>query len=401
MDVAWPHLASDDRWLRFAARVAIESQDAGDWQQRALDETNVKAALTALLALARVGDASIQNHLLESLARLACTDLTEEQTLDALRVLQLCFIRMGKPDADAANETIEALSQHYPAKSESVNRELCQLLVFLEAPDVLPKTLALMSAASTQQEQMHYAFVLRNVKRGWTTEQRRTYFSWFNKALREYNGGNSFKPYLINIRKEAVATLTEAERNELASILETRAPAAFTPRPRQLVKEWSFTELEPTLAQVATRRSFNRGKQAFIDAQCVACHRVANEGGAVGPDLTGVSGRFNHRDLLDNILSPSKIISDRYQSFTITKRDGDEVSGCVTEETDDKLVVIVNPLANQREEIAKKDIQSRVVSKISAMPEGLLNVLTRDEILDLLAFIESDGKPGSAAFRVK
>jgi len=69
----------------------------------------------------------------------------------------------------------------------------------------------------------------------------------------------------------------------------------------------------------------------------------------------------------------------------------------VTEETDDKLVVIVNPMTNQREEIAKKDITSRTVSKISAMPEGLLNVLSKDEILDLLAFIEADGKVNSTA----
>ncbi len=398
VDFAWPYLNNEDRWLRFAARVAVESQDVTDWQQRALDETNVNASLTALLALARRGDDSLQNKLLESLSRLADAKLTESQTLDALRVLQVCFIRMGKPDSDAARETIEALSQFYPAKSESVNRELCQLLVFLEAPDALPKTLALMATAPTQQEQMHYAFVLRNVKHGWTLEQRRAYFSWFNKALREYSGGNSFKPYLVNIRKDAVASLTETERNELASILEERTPVVFTPRPRQLVKEWSFVELEPELGKVASRRSFKRGKQAFIDAQCVACHRVGGEGGAVGPDLTGVSGRFSRRDLLDNILAPSKIISDRYQSFTITKRDGDEFSGCVTEETDDKLVVIVNPMTNQREEIVKKDIQSRVVSKLSAMPEGLLNVLGREEILDLLAFIESDGKPTAAAF---
>jgi putative heme-binding domain-containing protein len=308
---------------------------------------------------------------------------------------------MGKPDSDTADEIIKTLTPFYPARSESVNRELCQLLVYLEAPDALPKTLGLMAAVATQQEQMHYAFVLRNVKHGWTMEQRRVYFSWFNKALREYSGGNSFKPYLINIRKDAVAMLTEAERNELASILEARAPAAFTPRPRELVKEWSFAELEPALAQVATQRSFTRGKQAFIDAQCIACHRVGGEGGAVGPDLTGVSGRFSRRDLLDNILSPSKIISDRYQNFTLTKRDGNEISGCVTEETDDKLVLIVNPMTNQREEIAKKDIESRVVSKLSAMPEGLLNVLTRDEILDLLAFVESDGKPTSAAFAAR
>jgi len=394
---AWPHLASKDRWLRFAARIAIESQDVETWQDRALAEKNVDASLTALLALARVGDSSLRDKILENLGDLGETMSTEEQMLSALRVVQLCFVRMGKPEGETADDVIKALSHFYPAKSEKLNRELSQLLVYLQAEHVVADTLALMNAAKTQEEQMHYAFVLRNAKEGWTMDQRRAYFSWFNKALREYKGGNSFKPFLINIRKDAVATLTDAERNELASILEERVPAAFTPRPRQLVKEWSFAELEPTLAQPG-KRSFERGRQAFIDAQCFACHRVGGEGGAVGPDLTGVSGRFNRRDLLDNVLSPSKIISDRYQSYTVAMRDGDEFTGYITDETADKLVLIVNPMTNERQEIAKKNIASRAVAKTSAMPEGLLNVLPQDEILDLLAFLEADGKRSAAVF---
>ena len=125
---------------------------------------------------------------------------------------------------------------------------------------------------------------------------------------------------------------------------------------------------------------------------------MGNDGGSVGPDLTGVAGRFNRRDLLENILLPSKVISDRYQSFTITKRDGEEVSGCITEETDEKIVLLVNPMTQQSQEVLKKDIQSRAVSKLSQMPEGLLNVLTREEILDLLAYLEADGKPDQARF---
>jgi putative heme-binding domain-containing protein len=157
-------------------------------------------------------------------------------------------------------------------------------------------------------------------------------------------------------------------------------------------------ELAPALSEAGHGRSFAQGKEAFAAAQCAACHRMGNDGGSVGPDLTGVAGRFNRRDLLENILLPSKVVSDRYQSFTITKRDGEEVSGCITEETDEKIVLLVNPITQQREEVLKKDIQSRAVSKVSQMPEGLLNVLTREEILNLLAYLEADGKPGHAAF---
>jgi glucose/arabinose dehydrogenase len=157
VEFAWRYLDSEDRWLRFAARVAIESQDLSRWQQRALDETRINASINALLALARRGDREVQHALLESLGRLAARNLNEAQGLEALRVLELCFIRMGKPNPETAAEVVKILSRFYPAKTENLNRELCQLLVFLDAPDVLTNTLALMADAATQEEQMHYA----------------------------------------------------------------------------------------------------------------------------------------------------------------------------------------------------------------------------------------------------
>jgi len=244
VDFAWPYLDSPDRWLRYAARIAIESQDVSGWQQRALDETRVNASINALLALSRKGNKALQTPLLESLGRLTGEELTEAQSLEALRVLQLCFIRMGRTDAEMSGKVVKALSRFYPAKAENLNRELCQLLIYLEAPDAIAKTLALMAAAQTQEAQMHYAFALRNVKSGWTPEQRRVYFSWFNKALRDYKGGNSFAKYLVNIRKDALDKLTDSERTEVASVIESRTsvPVPVAP-PRSFVKEWTMAEL--------------------------------------------------------------------------------------------------------------------------------------------------------------
>ncbi len=398
LETAWPQLGSPDRWLCFAARVAVESQDVSAWRQRALAENNLDASLTALLALARSGEHADQAAIIARLCDRLSGKLDEPRALDAARVLQLALIRLGTPDLPTARKAIETLSRIYPAPSEKLNRELGQILVYLDAPDVLPKTLALMAAAPTQEEQMHHAFVLRNVKHGWTSAQRRAYFEWFQKALAEYHGGQSFRPFLVNIRKDALSALTDAERAEVASLLENKLPGAWTPRPRQIVREWSFAELEPALA-AGGLRSFQSGRQAFIDAQCMACHRVGQDGGSIGPELTGVSGRFGARDLLENILLPSKIISDRYQTYTISTRDGEEYSGFITDETPDKLVVIVNPLANTRQEIAKKEISSRAVAKTSAMPEGLVNVLSREEILDLVAFIQADGRNDPVLFK--
>ena len=78
--------------------------------------------------------------------------------------------------------------------------------------------MALMTKAPTQEEQMEYALSLRNLKTGWTIDQRKTYFTWFLKAA-NYRGGHSFAGFVNNIKKEAVALLSDEE----TSFLETNS----------------------------------------------------------------------------------------------------------------------------------------------------------------------------------
>src|SRR5262249_21368725 len=110
------------------------------------------------------------------------------QKLEKLRLIELSFIRQGKPEPQLAKLAIEKLDRIYPAESELLNRELSQLLIYLEAPDVLPKTLTLLDKARTQEEQAHYIFHLRDLKTGWTLQQRKHYFAWFDAA------GNRTRP---------------------------------------------------------------------------------------------------------------------------------------------------------------------------------------------------------------
>ena len=225
---------------------------------------------------------------------------------------------------------------------------------------------------------------------GWTHPQREAYFNWFNRAQQEYTGGNSFGKFLAKIKQEAVAALPESERTALAPLLEARpAKSAPVEAQRSFVKEWTMNDLLPLLDRVGQNRSLVKGKAAFVAAQCQACHRFGNEGGSVGPDITAAASRFNRRDLLDSILLPSKVVSDQYRNFTITKRDGSDVTGLLVEETSTKVVVMTNALTKEQVEISKADIATRSASQLSPMPEGLLNTLTQDEILDLLAYIES------------
>ena len=118
----------------------------------------------------------------------------------------------------------------------------------------------------------------------------------------------------------------------------------------------------------------------------------------MGPDLTGVGGRFNAQDLLESILQPSKVISDQYQNIDIRTKDNDAFSGRIESEDADKIVLKTNPVA-KGVIIKKANIKSRGPSKTSSMPQGLLNILTEEEILDMLAYLRSGGDPTDDAFR--
>jgi hypothetical protein len=221
VDFAWPHLNSDDRLIRYAARVAIEAQDPAQWTERALAENQPTASANALIALSRVADKSMQPRILAALARLDLDKLTEAQLLEALRAYEVCMIRMGQPDAAAASAIVTRLDALYPAKSTFVNHELCQLLVFLDSPTVIAKSLPLLEAAKTQEEQLFYVFTLRDINHGWTAPQREAYFAWLNRAKQNYTGGASYKLFLKNIREDAIKTLSESETIALAPLLKS------------------------------------------------------------------------------------------------------------------------------------------------------------------------------------
>jgi putative heme-binding domain-containing protein len=417
IDTIWPWLDSPDRWMRYAARTALEFRNAAAWQDRALAETNTSGGLTALLALARSGPPEIQRDLLLALKKFPLSGLTEEQQLLKLRILEVSFSRQGRPDPDLAKLAIEKLDAHYPAASEALNRELCQILLYLNAPDAITKTLTLLDKAPTQEEQTAYVLHLRTITNGWTIEQRKHYLSWFDKnrdniqhdpelikyfkdAGRDYSDGASFPAYLASFKQDAIDTLTPAERDELAEFLpaENNAAPDAAP-PHKFVKEWHMEDIQPDLDQLKSGRSYAKGKEAYAAAQCILCHRFGKTGGSVGPELAAVSSRLTSRDILESILLPSKVVSELYQNTILTLKNGDDVTGRIVGETDQRLTVMTDPIKSTKVEVNKSEVTGRRLSKVSPMPEGLVNILTEDQILDLIAYLQSGGKKSYAAFK--
>jgi putative heme-binding domain-containing protein len=402
VDAAWPYLGHPDRFIRYAARVAIEHQDPKTWRERALAGAEPQAALTALLALARAGDKSLQPLLLGALDRLAWDDLSFAQKLELLRVYGLAFIRMGAPDSPTAARVIGRFDPLFPAQSRELNAELCKLLVYLQAPSAAGKAMALLAKAPTQEEQMEYAAALRMLRAGWTPELRKAYFSWFLKAA-QFKGGASFSGFLREIKTDALATLSPEEKVALKPILDARPdtrPAAAPLVSRPFVKAWTVDELAPLVEQATSARNFDRGRTLFAETLCFSCHRFANEGGSVGPDLTGAGSRFSPRDLLESVVLPSKSVSDQYQAVNIALVDGRVITGRIVNLNGDGMMVNTNMLdPNAMTTVDRKRVEEIVPSPVSMMPEGLLNSLTKDEVLDLMAYLLSGGDRDNAAFK--
>ena len=398
---AWPFLSNPDRFLRYAARVAIEHQPVESWAEQALTEKKPLALLNALVALSRCGQSDLQPRIVSALSQLPWDELTEEEQLALLRVYALTFARMDAPDAKVREAALAHLDRHYPARTQHLNAELSRVLIYLEAPGVVGRTLKLMAAARTQEEQIHYAFSLRTLKNGWTLDQRREYFSWFNTSG-AFRGGHSFAGFLRNARNEAVDLLSDKDKLALKAVLNARLEAVEpdqTIKARPHVKQWQVDELASAAEQLQGR-NFERGRELFAAAACFKCHRFDGQGGIIGPDLTGVGKRFNSRYLLESLIEPSKVVSDQYQASVFVTASGQTIVGKVANLNGDKLMVITNMLdPGKLTDLPRSEIEEQSPSPVSMMPTALLDTFQEDEILDLLAYLKSGGDANDPAFK--
>ena len=427
VEFIWPNLGHSDRHIRFAARTAIEHQDVKLWQKQALTEDNAETLISAVIALARQGDKSLEPQILSALDRIDINSLTDMQKLAILRAYGLTIVRMGQPDQQTADRISQKLDPLYPAKTDDLNRELSRLLVALNSPTVITKALKLMHAESQQKpeeygellarnagyggtiaamlanrpeiQKIHYALVLRNMRYGWTLEQRKEYFAWFGPAMQR-SGGASYVGFIKNIRDEALATLSAAEKKALDSeSLIVVVKAAELPKPKGPGHAWTLDEMVGLSKAGLTGRNFENGLRTYAAARCVVCHRFDGAGGATGPDLTNVAGRFSYRDLGESLVDPSKVVSDQYRASFIETIKGKIITGRVTSEANGKVIVLTDPEDGTKVvQIPKGDVESITPSKVSLMPKDLLKTLNKDELLDLLAYLMSRGNPNDVMF---
>jgi putative heme-binding domain-containing protein len=170
--------------------------------------------------------------------------------------------------------------------------------------------------------------------------------------------------------------------------------AYMASRPQVTLTEWKLEDLAPDLPKVGADRNLANGRHLFTQLACRQCHTIAGEGYAYGPDLTEVGQRWkgDRSAVLQQILEPSRAIEERYRSVSFGLKDGEEVTGMVLKDDSETVTVQLGASDTLIQTLKKSDITHRQPQKNSVMPLGLLNALSKDQILDLMAFLESGGK---------
>lgn len=434
----WPLLKHKDRHVRYAARIALEHQPVDSWKAKAFTEKSVQATIQAMIALARTGDGSLQPVILKRLMDIDITKSREPNKSNLLRAFEITFSRMGMPAEDQKNAIIQYLDQVYPANSNLLNRELSKLLVHLNAPNVVQKTLALLPVAeddSTYQatitkssdlilrnpeygldianmlaktppaQQIYYATVLSKADAGWTQELQQTYFKWFYDAF-GYKGGNSYIGFVNKARTLALEKVSKsdfAHFNTLSgdSLLNSSGGklATVNQGPKGPGKKWKIEDALPIIEENSGVRDYNQGVMLFSAINCGSCHSMKGEGGSIGPDLTQLGSRFSARDMLEAIIEPNKVISDQYESKVFYLKNGTSILGRLNSEDKTSYFISQNPYAPQTiKEIAKSDVKEIKVSEVSIMPAGTLDALNSEELKDIIAYLMAGANENSPIY---
>ena len=429
VEAAWPNLKHEDRFVRYAARIAVEHQPVGTWQERALKETDPQILMQAMIALARHGKPTLNNKMIQSLVKVDYDKLSASQKIDIVRAFEVLIFRMGKPEGAVKDQVVAYLDPHFPSQSNELDRVLSKVLIHIGATGSIEKTVALLATAKDEPmektvsassdlimrnpqygldiaemlskvppaQQTYLATVLSEASSGWTPALQDQYFKWFANAF-TYKGGRSYIGFIDKARKKALAH-TPADKTNYYDTLsggglltESGNDLAALPQPKGPGKRRTKEEALAILEEPLANREFVNGKNMFAASLCSSCHTMRGEGGNIGPDLTQVGTRFSPKDILEHTIDPNKEVSDQYAATIFSMKDGSSILGRLINEDDGKYFVSQNPFSPQTlREISKTDVTSTKHSTVSLMLPGLINRLNDEEIKDLIAYMVSTG----------
>jgi putative membrane-bound dehydrogenase-like protein len=130
-----------------------------------------------------------------------------------------------------------------------------------------------------------------------------------------------------------------------------------------------------------------RGQVVFNNpkAACITCHSIGYVGGKIGPDLTRIGSIRTERDLLEAIVFPNSSFVRGYEPVLVTLHSGKTVNGIIRSDAPDEIVLVLS--ADKEERISRSDIEEMQPGRVSLMPSGLDQQLSRQDLADLVAFL--------------
>lgn len=417
VDFAIGLLGSEDRTLRYLARTALERQPGDQWMvEWSLKDNNPWAWITGAMACARLDALLYNRFVMDALAKADWNELSTEQKINWLRAVGLNIARRTEISDRDKEFVLDTINSSFPSGDRELDFELARMLCYLEAPGIVGRVLDVMDNAPAEEPEewlelvgrnsrygkdigmvmanhpptaiIHYLYCLRAVKGPWEAGERQRAFDFF-KDIEGRSGGLSYSAAMAKIRSQIYENGTEEEKKEFAG---EAKPAARKPVTLPPVKGpgrvWELEDVLETVALGLEGRDKKNGKRMFQASMCSTCHAFGGEGGAQGPDLTNLAGRFTENDLARSIIHPSEVISDQYEFTEFTTHEGKKITGRVLNEQDEILVISANPFDfTQQIELSRGDIASQKPSTVSPMPPGMINRLNSDELRDLFAYL--------------
>ncbi len=139
------------------------------------------------------------------------------------------------------------------------------------------------------------------------------------------------------------------------------------------------------------------GEQSFVKATCIKCHRFGKLGEKVGPDLTHVSRRFQQKEIVLATIFPSHFVAEEYPTFTIVTDAGKTLTGMMGAAGQDQILLLTGE--GKKQLINKNEVETIIPVKKSSMPDGLLNLLSKEEAIQLFRYLGTLPEGASQGFR--
>ncbi len=284
-------------------------------------------------------------------------------------------------------DRIEAIAA-LPAGSGALELELFLLLIVNlgEAASVTARSSAvdaLLKAPLSVDQQAVLAEAIQNVG---PLELNRL-LSAFEKSTDEAVGVKlvaalKLSPVLTSLRVDAV----KQRLAKFPAPVQQQAEALYTAINVEAARQ---KERLDELAGLVGQGDIRRGQLVFANSKvaCIACHAIGYKGGNIGPDLSRIGKIRTERDLLESLLFPSVSFVRSYEPVLVVTNSGKQFSGLVRRETPDEIILATG--AKEEARILRADIEEIRPSSVSVMPAGLDTQLTREQIIDLIAFLKS------------